>query len=314
MSELTASEEEMTKATVRSGWRSKLRAIYHRSEGMRGYTLLSPTLVVMLFSMCVPFAMMAVFSFWTQTGYDFNFDRTFTLDNYTKLTERAVYADLLVRSLWISAFCTFATVIISYPMAYYVAFHVHSRKAVWIILMTLPFWTSYLLRVFTWKVILGYNGAINSGLIWLGVIDEPLEFLLYNPTAVVITLTHAWAAFAILPIYVSLEKIDRSLLEAATDLGDGPVARFFRITFPLSLPGVIAATLLIFVPTVGDYVTPALVGGPNGLMLANLIQAHFGVINNWPGGSALSIVMMTVVGIIALSYIAITRFLMRNIE
>ena len=314
MSELTASEEEMTKATVHSGWRSKLRAIYHRSEGMRGYTLLSPTLVVMLFSMCVPFAMMAVFSFWTQTGYDFNFDRTFTLDNYTKLTERAVYADLLVRSLWISAFCTFATVIISYPMAYYVAFHVHSRKAVWIILMTLPFWTSYLLRVFTWKVILGYNGAINSGLIWLGVIDEPLEFLLYNPTAVVITLTHAWAAFAILPIYVSLEKIDRSLLEAATDLGDGPVARFFRITFPLSLPGVIAATLLIFVPTVGDYVTPALVGGPNGLMLANLIQAHFGVINNWPGGSALSIVMMTVVGIIALSYIAITRFLMRNIE
>ena len=314
MSELTASEEEMTKATVRSGWRSKLRAIYHRSEGMRGYTLLSPTLVVMLFSMCVPFAMMAVFSFWTQTGYDFNFDRTFTLDNYTKLTERAVYADLLVRSLWISAFCTFATVIISYPMAYYVAFHVHSRKAVWIILMTLPFWTSYLLRVFTWKVILGYNGAINSGLIWLGVIDEPLEFLLYNPTAVVITLTHAWAAFAILPIYVSLEKIDRSLLEAATDLGDGPVARFFRITFPLSLPGVIAATLLIFVPTVGDYVTPALVGGPNGLMLANLIQAHFGVINNWPGGSALSIVMMTVVSIIALSYIAITRFLMRNIE
>ncbi|MEM7292418.1 MAG: ABC transporter permease [Pseudomonadota bacterium] len=288
-------------------------AFYYNSEAFKGYTLLSPTLLVMLFSMCVPFAMMAIVSFWTQTGYDFEFDRTFTLDNYTRVAEGPVYSTLLLRSLWISAFCTFATVIISYPMAYYVAFHVHSRKTVWIILMTLPFWTSYLLRIFTWKVILGYNGVINSGLIWLGIIDEPLEFLLYNPSAVVITLTHAWAAFAILPIYVSLEKIDRSLLEAATDLGDGPVARFFRVTLPLSVPGVIAATVLIFVPTVGDYATPALVGGPNGLMLANLIQAHFGIINNWPGGSALSIIMMGVVGIATLLYIGFTRITMRNL-
>ena len=173
--------------------------------------------------------------------------------------------------------------------------------------MTLPFWTSYLLRIFTWKIILGYNGAINSGLIGMGLIDAPLEFLLYNPSAIVITLTHAWAAFAILPIYVSLEKIDRSLLEAATDLGDGPVARFFRITLPLSLPGVIAATVLIFVPTVGDYVTPALVGGPDGLMLANIIQAHFGKINDWPGGAALAILMMFIVGIIAVTYVWLAR-------
>ena len=169
--------------------------------------------------------------------------------------------------------------------------------------MTLPFWTSYLLRVFTWKVILGFNGVINSSLTGLGLIDQPLEFLLYNPSAVVITLTRAWPAFAVLPIYVSLEKIDRSLLEAATDLGDGPVARFLRVTLPLSLPGVVAATVLIFVPTVGDYVTPALVGGPNDLMPANIIQALFGNINNWPMGSALAIVMMITVGLIALLYI-----------
>jgi spermidine/putrescine transport system permease protein len=199
-------------------------------------------------------------------------------------------------------------------MAYYVAFHVHRRKMMWIILITLPFWTSYLLRIFSWKVILGFNGVINSGLMGLGIIDKPLEFLLYNPTAVVITLTHAWIAFAILPIYISLEKIDRSLLEAATDLGDGPIARFFRVTLPLSLPGVIAATILIFVPTVGDYVTPALVGGPNGLMIANLIQAHFGIINNWPGGSALAIIMMLVVGFIISIYIWITRLAVKNIE
>jgi len=237
------------------GWRSRLRAFYNGSEGFKGYTLLSPTLLVMLFSMCVPFALMVLMSFWSQIGYEF--DTAFTLKNYDKVFAEPVYAKLLVRSLLISATCTFATVIISYPMAYYVAFHVHRHKMIWIILMTLPFWTSYLLRIFTWKVILGFNGAINSGLIGMGLIDKPLEFLLYNPTAVVITLTHAWAAFAILPIYVSLEKIDRSLLEAATDLGDGPVARFLRVTLPLSLPGVIAATVLIFVPTVGDYVTRA---------------------------------------------------------
>jgi spermidine/putrescine transport system permease protein len=293
-------------------WRSRLRAFYHGSEGFRGYTLLSPTLLVMLFSMCVPFALMVLMSFWSQIGYDF--DTAFTLKNYDKVFGEPVYAKLLVRSLLISATCTFATVIISYPMAYYVAFHVHRHKMIWIILMTLPFWTSYLLRIFTWKVILGFNGAINSGLIGMGLIDKPLEFLLYNPTAIVITLTHAWAAFAILPIYVSLEKIDRSLLEAATDLGDGPVARFLRVTLPLSLPGVIAATVLIFVPTVGDYVTPALVGGPDGVMLANLIQAHFGIINNWPGGAALAIVMMAVVGIIAMLYIWMTRLVVRNIE
>jgi len=308
----TAVQDSIESTRPASGWRARIRAFYYSSEAFKGYTLLSPTMLVMLFSMCVPFAMMVVMSFWTQVGYDF--DTSFTLDNYSKVTEGAVYTQLLIRSLWISAACTFATVIISYPMAYYVAFHVHRRKMIWIILMTLPFWTSYLLRIFTWKVILGFNGVINSGLIGLGLIDEPLEFLLYNPNAVVLTLTHAWAAFAILPIYVSLEKIDRSLLEAATDLGDGPVARFMRVTLPLSLPGVIAATVLIFVPTVGDYVTPALVGGPDGLMLANLIQAHFGIINNWPGGAALAIMMMVIVGIIAMAYIALTRFAVRNIE
>ena len=309
---LTETGNPVEQTRVNTGWRGKLRAFYHSSEAFQGYTLLSPTLLVMLFSMCVPFALMVLMSFWTQVGYEF--DMAFTLKNYDKVFGEPVYSKLLLRSLWISASCTFATVIISYPMAYYVAFHVHRRKMIWIILMTLPFWTSYLLRIFTWKVILGFNGAINSGLIGMGLIDKPLEFLLYNPSAVVITLTHAWAAFAILPIYVSLEKIDRSLLEAATDLGDGPVARFLRVTLPLSLPGVIAATVLIFVPTVGDYVTPALVGGPDGLMLANLIQAHFGIINNWPGGAALAIVMMGVVGIITMLYIWMTRLVVRNIE
>ena len=308
----TATESETDLSKDKRSWVSRMRAWYQGSEGVKGYTLLSPTLAVMLCTMCVPFGLMIAMSFWTQNGYDF--DKSISGANYANVIDGSIYIELLVRSLWISGACTFATIIISYPMAYYVAFHVHRRKALWIILMTLPFWTTYILRIFTWKVILGYNGAINAGLLELGLIDKPLEYLLYSPSAVVITLTHAWAAFAILPIYVSLEKIDRSLLEAATDLGDGAVARFFRITLPLSLPGVIAATILIFIPTVGDYVTPALVGGPDGLMLANLIQAHFGIINNWPGGAALAIFAMVVVGIVSAFYVFATRLFVRNIE
>lgn len=288
-------------ASLRRRW----GALFMRSEGLRGYALLSPTLLIMAFGICIPFAIMVTMSLWTQIGFDFN--TTLSLTNYEKVFRQPIYQALLLRSLGIAAASTLATVALSYPMAYYVAFHVHRHKMIWIILMTLPFWTSYLLRIFSWKVILGYNGVINSGLMGLGLIDQPLEFLLYSPTAVVITLTHAWAAFAILPLYVSLEKIDRTLLEAATDLGDGPVARFLRVTLPLSLPGIIAASLIIFIPTVGDYITPALLGGPDGVMLANLIQAQFSKVNNWPMGAALAIAMMAVVAICALVFTLVTR-------
>ena len=279
-------------------------ALLHRHKMLRGYALLSPTLLVMVAGICIPFGILLAMSFWTQHGFDF--DTNFTLANYDKAVEKPIYKALLIRSILISSCATAATVLLSYPMAYYVAFHVHRHKMMWIILMTLPFWTSYLLRVFAWKIVLGYNGAINTGLIWLGLIDEPLEFLLYSPTAIVITLAHAWAAFAILPMYVSLEKIDRSLLEAATDLGDGPVARFLRITLPLSLPGVIAAVLLIFIPTVGDFITPTLLGGPDGVMIGNLIQTQFGRVNNWPMGAALSIAMMVSVAILSVGFLFLT--------
>jgi spermidine/putrescine transport system permease protein len=214
-----------------------------------------------------------------------------------------------MRSFWMSGIVTVVTVLLCYPMAYYVAFHVHRHKMIWIILITLPFWTSYLLRVFAWKVILGYEGVINSGLQSLGLIQAPLEFLLYSKTAVIITLAHAWAAFAILPLYVSLEKIDRSLLEAAADLGDGPVRRFLRVTLPLSMPGVIAAMFLIFIPTTGDYITPVLLGGPDGAMIGNLIQLQFGPVNNWPMGAALSIVLMIWIAAVSIVFIFLARTL-----
>jgi spermidine/putrescine transport system permease protein len=267
-----------------------------RSEPARGIALLSPTMIVMGIALAAPLILLALYSFWSQ--YGLTLDTTFTINQYAHAFGRTSYRSLFYRSLAISSVVTVVTVGLAYPMAYFVAFKVERSKFVWLILLTIPFWTSYLLRVFAWKVILGYNGVINSGLMSLGIIRQPLEFLLYNPTAVVVTLAHAWAAFAILPIYVSLEKIDRSLLEAAADLGDNAVRRFLRITLPLSLPGVLGAAVLIFVPTTGDYVTPSLVGGAKGVMIANVIEVMFDKIGNWPLGAALAMASMAMVGII----------------
>lgn len=279
------------------GW--TLRRLWLRSEAVRGYLLLSPTLLVMVALLGIPLVMLVVLSFWTQDGIVF--DRTFTLENYRQFfayDESPLYINLLIRSVCMSAIATTAILLLSYPMAYFLAFRVRQHKLIWIVLITVPFWISYLLRIFAWKVILGFDGVINSSLMGLGLISKPLEFLLYNPVAVTITLSHAWAAYAILPIYVSLEKIDRSLLEAATDLGDSPLKRFLRVTLPLSMPGTLASTLLVFIPTVGDYVTPALVGGTSGMMLGNVIQSLVTRSDNAPMGAAVSIVMMLVVTLI----------------
>ena len=154
----------------------------------------------------------------------------YTLDNYSVLfaPEGLIYRALLLRSLWMSLLITVSVILFCYPVAYVLAFHVRKHKIFWLIVITIPFWASYLLRVFSWKVILQHDGVLNSILMALGFIEQPLDIFLHNRSAVIVTLTHAWAAFAILPIYVSLDKIDRSLLEAASDLGDGFMRRFWR--------------------------------------------------------------------------------------
>ena len=260
--------------------------------------LISPALLYAMALLVFPLLMMFTFSFWTENYLDI--DRTPTLNNYIEIWTEPLYRVLLIRSLIISLSVTCITIIFAYPLAYYIAFHVSSHKTLWLLLVTIPFWISYLLRVFLWKVILGYNGVINSSLQWLGIIEQPLTFILYNTNAVVLTLAHAWAPFAILPIYIALEKIDRSLLESAKDLGDGPIRRFLRITLPLSMGSVIAAFLIVFIPTIGDYVTPRLVGGTDGLMIANIVQVQFFQANNKPLGAALAITSIVLVSIISL--------------
>tara|TARA_B100001765_G_scaffold182340_1_gene126160 strand:- start:258 stop:1118 length:861 start_codon:yes stop_codon:yes gene_type:complete len=278
-----------------------------RHEPLRGYALLSPTMAWMLVALAIPLVILVTLSFWTQASNSLDFDRSFSLKNYIVFFEKPIYLKLLLKSVKISGAVTLATVLLAYPAAYFIAFKVKTNKLVWLILITVPFWTSYLLRVFAWKVVLGFNGVINSGLMTLGIIEAPLEFILYNPTAVVITLAHAWAAFAILPIYVSLEKIDRSLLEAAADLGEGPVMSFLRVTLPLSMPGVIVSSLLVFIPTTGDYVTPNLVGGPTGIMIGNIVVSLFGNANNWPLGATTAVMSMLFIALLVCIFLWLTK-------
>ncbi|WP_143348552.1 ABC transporter permease [Ensifer adhaerens] len=275
----------------------KSRTRWIASEEASGLALISPTLLYALALLFLPVLIVIAYSFWTQDYL--TIDRTFTLQNYRTALGEPIYQDLLLRSLVISLVVSVVTVTVSYPIAWFISFHGGVHKNLWLFLITVPCWTSYLLRVMSWKVILGYGGVMNTGLLSIGLIDKPLTTLLYNSNAVVITLVHSWAAFAILPIYVSLEKVDRSLIEAAHDLGDNKLMSFLRVTLPLSLPGVISAFLIVMIPTVGDYVTPKLVGGKDGVMIATAIQAQFGKGANWPLGAALSVTTMVVVSAMA---------------
>ena len=281
------------------------------SEGGRALLLISPPFFYALLLMAFPLGAIILFSFWTQNFMDV--DTTFTLNNYRQIIDQPIYGALLQRSLFVSAVVTVVTVLLAFPIAYFVSFHVRpDRKSLWLFLITIPFWTSYLIRVFLWKVILGYNGVINTGLLNIGLIDEPLTFILYNINAVIITLAHAFAPFAILPIFVALEKIDRSLLEASRDLGENKVMTFFRVTLPLAMPGVVAAVLIVFIPTIGDYVTPELMGGAGGKLIANMIQTQFLALNNAPLGAALAVVAMLSVTAISLVFILLNRRWLRG--
>ena len=297
--------------------------------------LISPPFLYALLLLAVPLCAVILFSFWTAEGY--GIDRTFTLDNYRDIFQfdriaataerlgdtslwghvkaffETPYMTLLSRSIYVSLTVTAVTVILAYPVAYYISFHVPpQRKSLWLFVITIPFWTSYLIRVFLWKVILGYNGVVNTLFINTGLIDEPLTFFLYSLNAVVITLAHAFAPFAILPIFVALEKIDRSLLEASQDLGENRIVTFLRVTLPLSMPGVVAAVLIVMIPTVGDYVTPELMGGSEGKLIANMIQTQFFGLNNAPMGAALALVAMLCVTALALLFIWLNRRWLRG--
>jgi spermidine/putrescine transport system permease protein len=273
--------------------------------------MIAPPALYALLLLALPLATVVYLSFMTDGTGVREVIRTFTVSNYVQAWTDPIYRALMGRSLFVSTLVTLFTVVLAYPVAYFVSFHVSpSRKSLWLFLITIPFWTSYLVRVFLWKVILGYNGVVNSGLKALGIIDQPLTWINVNVGAMVATLAHAYAPFAILPIFVALEKIDRSFLEAGQDLGESRLMTFFRVTLPLSMPGVVAAVLIVFIPTVGDYVTPDIIGGGKLPLIANVIQKELLAIDNMPLGSAIAVSAMLIVGTLSALFVLLNaRFL-----
>jgi spermidine/putrescine transport system permease protein len=278
-----------------------------RSEAASGLTLISPTALYAILSIAIPLATVVIFSFLTPLGQG-AFSWTPTFDNYIKAWSADIVQVTMVRSLVVSSLVTLTTVLLAYPIAYFISFHVAAdKKSLWLFLVTIPFWTSYVIRVALWRVILGYDGILDSSLMGLGLMDTQLNVLSNGVLSIVITLAHAYAPFAILPIFVALEKVDRPLLEAGQDLGETAWTTFLRVTLPLSMPGVIAAVLIVFIPTVGDYVTPELVGGGKVPMIANLIEVQLLKLRNWPVGSAIAVSAMLCVAVFSIIFLLLNK-------
>jgi putrescine transport system permease protein len=219
--------------------------------------------------------------------------RELSLANYLWLVEDALYVRAYLSSLAIAALSTAITLLVGYPLAYAMARAPSSLRPALVMMMVLPFWTSFLIRVYAWIGILKPEGLLNQALLWLGIIDAPLAILNTN-TAVVIGIVYSYLPFMVLPLYAALERLDQSLLEAASDLGASPLSAFWQITFPLSLPGVAAGSLLVFIPAVGEFVIPDLLGGSDTLMVGRTLWNEFFANRDWPVASAVAIVILLI--------------------
>src|SRR5450432_4845862 len=261
------------------------------SRAYKTIVSLPPLLWVGLF-LLLPYALMFVHSFWAvRDGFlvhDWN------LQNYHQLLSNPLYINVLLRTMRIAGSVTLASLLLGYPLAYYVSFHSGARKELLYQLVIVPLWVSYLVRGYAWKTILGSEGVLNGFLQYLHITHQPVSFLLYSPFAVILMLTHIYTPFVFLPIYAALEHIPRPLVEASQDLGAGPLKTFARIVLPLSLPGLIAGATFAFVLSLGDFLAPLLVGGPSSIMIANIVQSLFGAAYDWPLGAAVSVCILLI--------------------
>ena len=255
--------------------------------------LIGPTWLWLVLFMLLPLLLLFLMTFRTD-AFSWN-SWEFTLENYRKFIETPSYHRLLLRSFRMAFLVAALSVVAAYPVAYFIAFQAGRWRNILITLLIIPAMSSFLLRVLAWRIILGSSGLLSTFFLWAGFIDERLPILLYTPTAVIITLVYVWLPYAALPIAVALNQIEPTLLEAAADLGAKPITSFLRITLPISLPGVVAAFLFVFIPTLGEYVTPALVGGPEGVMIGNIIGDQFTRALNWPMGALLSLSILLII-------------------
>jgi len=255
------------------------------SRAYKSLVSLPPLLWVGLF-LLLPYALMFAHSFWTiRDGVIVHHGN---LDNYAALFSKPIYVDVLLRTMRIAASVTLCSLLLGYPLAYYLSFHSGARKELLYQLVIVPLWVSYLVRGYAWKTILGSEGVLNGFLQYLHLTHEPVASLLYSPFAVVLMLTHIYTPFVFLPIYAALEHVPRPLVEASHDLGAGSAQTFLRVILPLSLPGLLAGATFAFVLSLGDFLAPLLVGGPSGTMIANVVQSLFGAAFDWPLGAAIS--------------------------
>src|SRR5215813_2464381 len=270
-------------------------------------TLLGLPLAWLAVFFLVPIAIVSAYSFDV-----YSLDpgpHSFTLSAWHDFLHSSIYLRLFWKSVKMSLLVSAIIVVLAYPLAYYLALSGTKRKYVLLLLLIAPFLTSYLLRVLAWKVILGNQGVINTFLFWTGLRspEHPFSQLLYSRFAVMLVLGYIWLPFVALPIFVSLESLDRRLLEAASDLGASRLRAFRSVTLPLSLPGVFAAFLFVFIPTLGEFVTPSLVGGTSGYMYGNQIVDLFGTgFPDWETGSVLALFLLVVVAALTVVF---ARFL-----
>lgn len=266
------------------------------------FLLISPTWLVLGLLFLAPLAIM----FWLSLQRSGLYGAILpgpVLANYARSFEPG-YVAIYARSLWIAFATTAICLAVSYPVAYYIALKARpERKNLLLALVVIPFWTSFLVRTYAWMFILRDQGVVNSLLLSLGIIHEPLP-LLYTPLAVMIGQVYGEVPFMVLPIYASLEKLDRSLLEAARDLGASATAAFWRVTVPLAMPGTVAGIVLVFIPSLGTFITPDLLGGAKGMLVGNLIQNQFGPALNKPFGSAIAFGLTAFVLLLLWAYAA----------
>jgi spermidine/putrescine transport system permease protein len=237
---------------------------------------------------------MFIYSFWTMVRFELI--PTWTLRNYLDIFVRSegLYLRLLLKSLGMSAAVTLGSIALAYPAAYYISTRGGKYKYVLLNLIMTPYLVSWVITIFGWRMVNGYNGLVNTLLMSVGLISEPVRSLWGNWMAVIFVLIVSWTGWLVLPIFVSLEKIDRTLLEAGEDLGASPLENFRKITLPLSMPGLLVATFFVLIPVLGEFVAPVLAGGTSGAMIGTAIEAAFKRMHNWPFGSAMSFLLVII--------------------
>jgi ABC-type spermidine/putrescine transport system permease subunit I len=254
---------------------------------------LAPGVLWQIVFFVVPLLLLSVYSFWRMV--DYKVDHTFTFDNYTEIFKSPLLFNAFILSLKVAFVVTVACAAIAYPIAYFIAKKAGRWRTLCLIMVIIPFWTSFILRAYAWKLLLGDHGFINTGLTMAGAVDQPISYLLYSPFATSIGLVYAFLPFYIMPLYSSIDKVQDSWLAAAQDLGATPTKAFFEVTFPLCLPGLIVGAVFTFIFAIGDYVVPQLLGGGKSLLIAQAIVFEFETSQNWPGGAALSVVLLGII-------------------